>query len=1013
MVRYPFFRIILSVIFIWALSATASPTQYYAQIYTEILGRNPSTQEWVANEYRFTEDAISVQNAKAVISSLLESSEFTKLGYTSTEKAYVLYRGILLREPSNSELVNIANQLNGTATISSVSASIMASTEFTNLISNKIRSVRAHGFQNTGPNERSVVGTGGLGNSTGAQLQAALDAAAPGATVFLSRGAMVRTNQTIRIPEGVTLATFDSGASDNIYRNRKAYAAMGRIVRSSMFAKPLVEVMPGAKMIGVWVDGRRSQLRANDSTLWNLSLSREERFFDSHNVRVRGGESGSAITEVSFCKLSDSPGWTSLHGVGWDGGFGVGYSKIANNMISSYSSNRDLAESFFTDGISNASSDAVIINNDIVDASDVGIVLFNPGMLTGQRSQVVGNDILFAGIEGWGGITMDHSVKINDFCVGVNPENGIYSCFDVSNPAIVSDFSGTLIQSNQIWSSDAKHVNVGISLGVHLWGLRMFGQGGQVLANVLGTTSQPLNAGVGMVIAGIREPIVLENEVNTNLNQDYVSCFSTKMLFDPLSTALGGANSVIQEGFTSGEAWGMLRPKSNGYIFGEVKLIPSNEGNKGIVIEEATLKVLDINGNQATDRWTILHSERDFGDSQQYYLIKNRGTHQVIQAADSEIVSISPFTGADSQYWRVEQFEGQAIGEGLRLVNKVTGEYLGRDSSGQVFTSTQSVENSFSWKFEKVFTTDLDFDQPDLMFLNPLGEVYHAYLESAKILEDHDLGNPGLELSINLYSDDNSEFKPLGQLDFNNDGRMDTAYIRPDGGFYVNFLTVDGYTEGGNIGNMRADETFDWDISTSFDSWEKPVGFMDLGNTTTEDLIVIDAEGNLEVGFITEEGLGKSQKLAAAKDLGLAGATSSTTSPVKSLGSGDFDGDGKRELLFVGASGGLFVVKGSNGALQGAIGVGNPIEKYGFGITSDSSSPYKPVSITDVTGDGVDDIVMVEATGTFLAVVMKNGAPSGVANLGSPGLSWNWNIGSNTFYSRPLAVPYGKGWWNW
>jgi len=1012
MLRYPFFRICVSVIMLWLWQANGSPDQYYAQVYTEILGRSPSPSEWVANEYRFTADSISVQNTRSVIVSLLQSSEFTRLGYTAPEKAFVLYRGILLREPGNTELTSLANQLNAGTSITSIAESMMNSSEFSHLISNQIKSLRAHGFQNSGPSERSQIGDGGLGNTTGSQLQAALDAALPGQTVFLSRGALVRTHQTIRIPQGVTLSTYDSGAADHLYRNRQAYAAMGRIVRSSMFAKPLVEVMPGGRLIGVWVDGRRSQLRVNDPTLRNQALTRDERFFDSHNLRVLGSTSPDAVTEVSFCKISDSTGWTSLHSVGSDGGFAVGYSKIANNMITSYSSCRDLSESFFTDGISNASSDAVIINNDIVDPSDVGIVLFNPGMLTGQRSQVVANDVLFAGIEGWGGITMDHSVKINDFCVGVNSA-APYNCFDVGNPAIVADFNGTLIQNNQIWSSDSKYVNVGISLGVHFWGLRMFGQGGQVLANTLGTTQQPLNTGVGMVIAGIREPVVLENALNLALNQNYVSCFSTRMLFDPLSTALGGPNSIVQEGFTSGEAWGMLRAKSNGYIFGEFKLQPASDADKGVVLDEATLKVLDLSGNLATDNWTILHSERNFGDSQQYYLVQNRGTHQVIDSGDSEGVSVSPFTGAETQYWRFEGFEGQAPGKGLRMVNKVTGEYLGRDATGQVFTATQSAQDSFSWKFQRLEKRKLDFAQPELMFVNPLGEVFQVYLETAKIFEDRSIGNPGLSLAVNLYSDDSSECKPLGQLDFNNDGRMDTAYIKPDGSFFINFLTPSGYNEGGNIGNMRAVDGFRWDISNAPNSWEKPVGFMDLGNTSTEDLIVIDAEGFLEVGYVTEGGLGNSAKLGSAASIGLSGATSSTTSPIKSLGSGDFDGDGKRELLFVGAAGGLFTVKGSNGKLDGAVGVGNPIEKFGFGVTSDASSQFKPVSITDVTGDGVDDIVMVEGTGTLLAIVMKNGIPSSVVNLGSPRLSWSWNIGSDTFYSRPLAIPYGKGWWNW
>ena len=1011
MLRYPAFRFIVPLLMLCWLQVNASPTQYYAQIYTELLGRTPSTAEWAANEYRFTEDSVSVQNARSVIVSLLQSAEFSKLGYTSTEKAFALYRGILLREPGTAELRSLSSQLSGSTSIATVANSMMASAEFSSLIGNEIRSPRAHAFQNSGPSERPSIGTGGLGNTAGAALQAALDAALPGETVFLSRGALVRTHQPIIIPAGITLATYDSGASDNIYRNRRAYAAMGRIVRSSMFAKPLVEVMSGGRLIGVWVDGRRSQLRAGDPTLRNQALSRAERFFDSHNIKIRGGASSEIVSELSFCKLSDSPGWTTVHGVGSDGIFQVGYCKIANNMITAYSSNRDLADSFFTDGISNASSDAVIINNDIVDPSDVGIVLFNSGMLTGQRSQVVSNDVLFAGVEGWGGITMDHSVKIRDFCLGVN-ENGIYNCFDGSNPAIVADFNGTLIQGNQIWSSDAKHVNVGISMGVHLWGLRMFGQGGQVLMNKLGSAQQPLNTGVGMVIAGIREPVVLENELNLKLNQKYISCFSTRMLFDPLSTSLSGTNS-IQEGFTSGEAWGMLHPKSNGYIFGEFKLIPSNEGDKGVGLEEATLKVLDLNGNGATDNWTILPSERDFGDGQQYYTVKNRGTHQVIDATGPEIVTVNPFTGSDTQYWRFEGFEAAAPGKGLRMVNKVSGEFLGRDAAGGIFTSLESAQSSFSWKFQRIEKRELDFNQPDLMFLNPLGEVFQVYLESSKIYDDRSAGNPGLSLSLDLFSDDNSECKPLGQLDFNNDGRMDTAYIRADGGFFVNFLTSDGYSAGGNIGNMRADEAFDWDISTSLNSWEKPVGFMNMGNTSTEDLVVIDLEGNLEVGYITEGGLANSQKLGSAKDIGLSGATSSPTAAIKAVGSGDFDGDGNRELLFVGPSGGLFIVKGSNGKLQGAIGIGNPIEQFGFGITSDSASAFKPVAITDVTGDGTDDLVMVESTGTLLAVVMKNGSPASIANLGSPRISWNWNIGSDTFYSRPLAIPYGKGWWNW
>ena len=71
---------------LWLWQANGSPDQYYAQVYTEILGRSPSPSEWVANEYRFTADSISVQNTRSVIVSLLQSSEFTRLGYTAPER---------------------------------------------------------------------------------------------------------------------------------------------------------------------------------------------------------------------------------------------------------------------------------------------------------------------------------------------------------------------------------------------------------------------------------------------------------------------------------------------------------------------------------------------------------------------------------------------------------------------------------------------------------------------------------------------------------------------------------------------------------------------------------------------------------------------------------------------------------------------------------------------------------------------------------------------------------------
>ena len=46
------------------------------------------------------------------------------------------------------------------------------------------------------------------------------------------------------------------------------------------------------------------------------------------------------------------------------------------------------------------------------------------------------------------------------------------------------------------------------------------------------------------------------------------------------------------------------------------------------------------------------------------------------------------------------------------------------------YTKLLRVQNSVGWKFERIEKRALDMTQPELMFLNPLGEVFQVYLES-------------------------------------------------------------------------------------------------------------------------------------------------------------------------------------------------------------------------------------------------------------------------------------------
>jgi hypothetical protein len=993
------------------LLLTAAPSQYHAQLYTEILGRSPKPAEWAANEALFDSKSPNVAGIKSLITALFQSAEFNNLGYQSPEKAYVLFRAVLLREPSSADIQSFATQLDQGVPISTLASNIANSPEFSLTFDQMVRPARSHAYRETGPSDRPRIGSGGLGNISGDELQQKLNAATPGSTVFLSRGALIRLHRQLVIPSGVTLATFEASAPDKILRSRQAYSAMGRLVRARLFNPEMVRLMPGARLMGVWVDGRRSQFRVNDPLLRNPAIPFIERFGPSQNITVRGGENGAQVTEVAFCKITDSTGWTNIHGVAYDGSSAAqGYSRIANNLITCYSASKDLEQTFFTDGISNATSDAIILNNDIVDPTDVGVVLFNPGMHQPQRSQVINNNILFAANSGWGGITLDHSIGIGALCRGVNPE-APHDCFDASNPAVVSNFEQSLIQNNVIWSSDDTNCNVGISLGVHMWGLRMFGKGGQVIGNQLGNAQQPLQTGVGIMVSGNFDPIVLQNTLNLKLDQSLVSCISAKLLLDPVRTTLG-SGSALQPGFSLGETWDTLRPRSNGFLAGAVQFASAGNFNQGLAFApaNAAVQIHDFAQANVSKEWVIIASGRTFEDGYQHYVIMNRGNHAALEVVDGQ-VRATPYTGAESQYWRFESFDSSEPGNGLRLVHRSSGLVLSRSAVGAAVASAEAAAASSNWLLQRFETRPMDLTREALLFVDPFGDLFQILIDRSKLFEYRFAGNPNADFGFRFFASDNTPAKPLGMLDLNRDGRQDLALLLPNGSLFVAIFGANGYTSGVNLGSVR--EKWGWDIHRGLNSWEKPLGFVDLDGNGIEDLVVVDLEGNLEVGFIEANTLGGSAKIGAARDIGLTGANGFVNSTFKCIGSGDLDGNGKKELVFVGIGGGIFRVDAGERRLNGSLGLGNPLAQFGWGMTSAADSPYKPVGMADIDGDGDDDIVMIDGDGNLFSYVISGGRPVAGANLGNPRKSWSWDFSANSSFTRPVAIGYGKQWWGW
>ncbi len=989
----------------------ASPEQYLSQLYTEILGRLPTPAEWATHEPNFTQQTLSVPNVQSLVNSMFNSSEFQQIGYNETERAYILYRALMLREPNTDEMSFQANRMRQGISISTVVNGLLASEEYTNLFNGRLRSHKKNGFVPSSPFERpDIRGDGGEGNMTGTELQALLDAASPGDTVFLAQGALIRVDEQLVIPYGVTLATYAPDPVDNIFRLKRAYARMARIVRTRLFNQPLISVNPGGRILGVWVDGRRSELRYNDPVLKILGLSTTERFTFSHNVSLRGGLNLGQEAEISYSKLSDSCGWTTVHSIGNQGDRVVGFTRVTQNVVSSYEADRDLNGAFFTDGISSSTSDAIIDNNEVVDSSDVGIVIFNSGLAVPQNSQVTNNIVFFAGVNGWGGIVLDHSIGMFELCEGIAP-NGPYNCHDTTIAAITSDYSVNLVQNNVIFSSNSNHTNIGISMGVHPWGLPLFGQGAQVINNTVGTPEQPLHTASGLVISGIKDPIVLNNTFHLNLDQSLVSFYSFPLILDPSRTTLSG-NSAIQPGFITHELWATLRPKSNGFVFGNFNLFAANNRSQKLVIDDTIAKLSNTVEAQSDGNadWIIIPSHRDFGDGERHYTITNRRTHRVLEATDGGIAT-NVYTSQLNQYWKLEPGNSGHVSGGVRFYNSATGDYLSRDPSTQVTLSANAQDIENGWVLNKVEHRAVNTQGPLLTFMDPYGEIYQMGIAFSQLSENRSLGNFKAMIGLDLFSDDQSPGRPMGFTDYDADGDQDMAVLQSDGALVILINDGNGFNNAVNLGSMR--NIWQWDITNQSDSWEKPVGFINLGDTDGEDLVVVDRNGNLEAGLINTNGLAGNPEFGNAASLNLAGMNSNLDSPIKGIGSGDFDGDGDRELLFVDLAGNLLRVDASGSELLPAVNVGNPVSQLGWGLTSLHNGDYKPIGIADVDGNSTEDILLVNGEGVIVAYIMVDGEFLEVRNIGNARFTWDWNLRSNSFWTRPLSVPYGKGWWNW
>lgn len=439
------------------------PDQWLAKLYTEVLGCAPGQTSYASYDGYIRAHGCSLETLRTVSLAFLTSKQFLlHRHYNYAERLLILWRVARESEPDAARYQQLLQALNaGTTSWDHVVRSFFEPAGFGPELP-RLCSGQLFGWNAQAPViDIPTSHTRAFGDGTSSQLQALLNRAKRGDTVWLERGAVVRVSGEVTIPPGVTLETVGAPSPDD-------YAAMARLVRTLTYGHPVVGLSSGATLANVWVDGQRS----------NQNVGMDH---DSIDVEVLGGSG----TTVRDDRIDNTAGWSNLlvdetgpdrlpcqnvsveHNLidgystkfHWyettgvvDGRVDVGTG--AGQLKNLQSGQNSVSSTFgFADGISNQCQDSHIAHNQIVDATDVSIVLFgaaqptNGANVSDQQSVAEDNTIVNAGNSGWSAVTVDP----------LYPSN------------LYANFAGATISRNLIWTGPNAFLLLIAGIGTKPW----------------------------------------------------------------------------------------------------------------------------------------------------------------------------------------------------------------------------------------------------------------------------------------------------------------------------------------------------------------------------------------------------------------------------------------------------------------------------------------------------------------------------------------------------------------
>lgn len=466
----------------------AVPSQFMAKQYTEALGRAPDTSGWQGAVNYALSAGCSASSLQALALNVFQSAEYTSKGYTPEEAVVTLYRTIFSREPDDSGFHFYVNFLKSGHTAAEAVPSMINSQEFADLVP---AICTGNAYDPIGAPKRPI--DIGSGTWTQAQLESCI---ANNAVCSLPPRTVVYLTSTLTIPAGKVLET--AGRPD-----RTMYARQARIVRDSSTQGILIVMQPGSTVRNVWVNGGRDRFK---SYLFNTGNQQANVFPNINYVGgnygvIQGVRSDAPLSATHIATFPVPTPSIPTSPTAFDG-----YVLINNNLTTGYASRHynDGTPIPWVDGISNHIMNAVINNNDIVDPTDVGIVIFGHDGAT-QASTASNNIIVHAGHSAYGSLGLD-AIQ----CVYSLPG----SC----------KFSGTGYTNNTIFAGRNQHSDIMLFNGTGPWSGAncsssrdgRCGSGGQMSNNktILGDSNQTIQVQVGLTVDGMLDATTSGNSLN-------------------------------------------------------------------------------------------------------------------------------------------------------------------------------------------------------------------------------------------------------------------------------------------------------------------------------------------------------------------------------------------------------------------------------------------------------------------------------------------------------------------